>query len=130
MKAERLRPSCTIIGGPNGSGKSRIYELLRPDGVLIKADVVARTIDPRAPETVSLAAGRQVLHSLEGLVHARQDFVFETTLSSNQAIALMRRARSAGDIVGLVFVVLANVELNVRRVAERVGRGGTTSPKP
>lgn len=40
----------------------------------------------------------------------------------------MATARDAGYRVGLVFVVLKNVDLNVRRVHERVNRGGHSIP--
>jgi predicted ABC-type ATPase len=57
-------------------------------------------------------------------LRARDDFVYETTLSSRQSIELMRLAGAGGDEVGLVFVALNNADLNVQRVAERVARGG------
>jgi predicted ABC-type ATPase len=40
----------------------------------------------------------------------------------------MKRARDSGYQVGLIFVVLADVELNVKRIAERVSRGGHDIP--
>ena len=51
-----------------------------------------------------------------------------TALSGHQPIALMERARKAGYQVGLVFVALADVDLNVKRVAERVSKGGHDIP--
>ena len=40
----------------------------------------------------------------------------------------MRRAKQAGYEVGLVFVALDSADLNVRRVANRVARGGHDIP--
>ena len=122
---------CTILGGTNGSGKSSIFDNspeLQIVGDFINADQVARSISPDRPETVSGEAGRRVILELARLISAQQDFVLETTLSSKQSLRLMRAARDAGYLVGLVFVVLMNVDLNVRRVHERVSRGGHSIP--
>lgn len=115
---------CTILGGPNGSGKSSIYRALAPPGEFVNADVIARRMNPDDPEGASLSAGRAVLQRLDELVEQRRDFVYETTLSSNQALSLMRRARGADYEMGLVFVALASADLNVDRVAQRVSQGG------
>ena len=80
------RPSCTILGGPNGAGKSSIYDALAPIGTFVNADAAARLIAPDHPEAVSLAAGRRVLGQLDILIAAREDFVYETTLSGHQLL--------------------------------------------
>lgn len=122
-------PSCTIIAGPNGSGKSTIYELLQPVGEFVNADLIARSLLGKIEENIELFAARMTLHRLDKLLEDRRDFVFETTLSGHQPLSLMRRAKGAGFQVGLVFVVLADVDLNVKRVAERVSRGGHDIPE-
>ena len=76
-----------------------------------------------------MAAGRLVLKRLDIALDARQDFVYETTLSSHQSLALMSRCKSAGYEVSLVFVALNAADLNVRRVAERVAAGGHHIPE-
>lgn len=124
-----ISPACTIIGGPNGSGKSTIYNSLLPPGRFLNADVIARGINPSRPEDVSIAAGRQIIVELAKTLRARESFVYETTLSSNQSIAVMREAKQAGYEVGLVFVTLNSADLNVERVAWRVARGGHDIPE-
>ncbi|MEH3120277.1 MAG: zeta toxin family protein [Methylorubrum populi] len=123
-------PVCTILGGPNGSGKSSLYRAIDPPGEFVNADIVARRINPVDPEAASLAAGRAVLVRLNELVEAGRDFAYETTLSSNQAVGLMRRAREAGYQVALVFVALDSADLNVERVGDRVRKGGHAIPEP
>ena len=113
-----------MLGGPNGSGKSTIHHSLRPVGAFLNADVAARRIDPISPESASLAAGRFILHRLARTIRDGDSFVYETTLSSRQSVALMSRCRERKYEVALIFVALDSVELNVRRVAERVARGG------
>jgi predicted ABC-type ATPase len=124
-----LAALCTILGGPNGSGKSSLYRALAPPGEFVNADMIARHLNPADPASASLLAGRTVLRRLSALIGQRRDFVWETTLSSNQALALMRRAHTAGYEIGLVFVVLARAELNVDRVAQRVSQGGHHIPE-
>lgn len=120
---------CTIVGGPNGSGKSTIFGLLNLVGQFINADVVARTINPNFPEAASLAAGRVILRQLAKATAARESFSYETTLSSNQSLALMSECKQLGYNVALVFVTLDDPGLNVRRVAERVAGGGHDIPE-
>lgn len=126
---ESFKPVCTVLGGSNGSGKSSIFEVLGAPGEFVNADAYARKIAPDNPEGASLAAGKQVLRRLGELIRDRSDFVYETTLSSNQAIGLMRSARRSNYEVGLVFVVLASADLNVLRVADRVSKGGHHIPE-
>jgi predicted ABC-type ATPase len=125
-------PKCWIIGGTNGAGKSSIVQNspeLRHSGEFVNADLIAREISPDRPEAVSRLAGRRVIERLDLLIAENRSFLYETTLSSGQSIGLMSKAREAGYRVGLIFVLLKNVNLNIRRVRERVRRGGHDIPK-
>ena len=86
-------------------------------------------MNPDHPEAASLSAGRYILTELDRAIERRETFVYETTLSSNQSIELMRRAKQVGYEVGLVFVALDSADLNVKRVANRVARGGHDIPE-
>ncbi|MDO9297209.1 zeta toxin family protein [Bradyrhizobium sp.] len=122
---------CWIVGGTNGSGKSSIYQNsreLQGSGEFVNADLIARGISPGRPESVSRLAGRRVIERLDRLISDQRNFVYETTLSSHQSLDLLSTARNSGYRVGLMFVVLSNVGLNVRRVHERVSRGGHSIP--
>lgn len=55
---------------------------------------------------------------------SRADFAFETTLSGRGYLRLVRRLRSAGWRVELLYLALPSVELSRLRVAERVAHGG------
>ncbi len=84
VKAWRLRrASCRA----NDSGKSTIFRYLQPMGDFINADVVARGINSTSPESASMAAGRRVLNRLDMVITDRQNFVYVTTLSSQQSSA-------------------------------------------
>jgi predicted ABC-type ATPase len=125
-------PVCWIIAGTNGAGKSSIYRESREiqqTGEFVNADVLARKIAPEHPEGASASAGRLVIKRLDELIETGSDFVYETTLSSHQSIDIMKRCRSAGYRIGLMFVALSDVNLHIRRVRERVEQGGHDIPE-
>jgi predicted ABC-type ATPase len=131
MSTQFVAP-CTILGGTNGSGKSTIYEeavRLQIEGEFVNADVLARQMSPSAPESAGLKAGKRVIQRLGEVIALRNSFVHETTPSSHQSLQIMRKARAVGYHVGLIFVVLHNVDLNVLRVRERVKMGGHSIPE-
>lgn len=125
-----MQPSCIILGGPNGSGKSSAYAKLKLDGVWINADEIAKeltgTSDGRA---AAMAAGRATIRKIREMIDTRQSFVFETTLSSQQSINMMRDAKAAGFSVGLYYTALDSVETNIERVRHRVEAGGHDIPE-
>ena len=125
-----MQPSCIILGGPNGSGKSSAYAKLQLDGVWINADEIAKeltgTNDGRA---AAMAAGRAAIRKLAELIETKTSFIYETTLSSQQAINLMRDAKAAGFSVGLFYTALDSVERNLERVRQRVEAGGHDIPE-
>jgi predicted ABC-type ATPase len=124
------KPSCIILGGPNGSGKSSAYAKLQLDGVWINADEIAKaltgTSDGRA---AAMAAGREAIRKLADMIATKTSFIYETTLSSQQAVNVMRDAKAAGFSVGLYYVALDSVETNVERVKQRVEAGGHDIPE-
>ncbi|SDB74238.1 Predicted ABC-type ATPase [Agrobacterium fabrum] len=124
------KPSCIILGGPNGSGKSSAYAKLQLDGVWINADEIAKELtgtgDGRA---AAMAAGRAAIRKLADMIATKTSFIYETTLSSQQAVNLMRDAKAAGFSVGLYYVALDSIETNVERVKQRVEAGGHDIPQ-
>ncbi|MBB2753172.1 UNVERIFIED_ORG: putative ABC-type ATPase [Rhizobium aethiopicum] len=109
--------TCIILGGPNGSGKSSAFAKLDLEGVWINAGEIAKSL----PETgdgksKERRASEVALRRIAEMIETRQSFIFETTLSSQQSLRLMREARSAGFKVDLYYVALDSVETNVERV--------------
>ncbi len=124
------KPSCIILGGPNGSGKSSAYAKLQLDGVWINADEIAKeltgTSDGRA---AAMEAGRATIRKLAEMIETKTSFIYETTLSSQQSINLMRDAKAAGFSVDLYYTALDSVETNIERVRQRVDAGGHDIPE-
>ncbi len=122
--------SCIILGGPNGSGKSSAFAKLKLEGVWINADEIAKTL-PESDDGKSSErrASEAALRKIAEMIETRQSFIFESTLSSQQSIRLMREAKAAGFTVGLYYVALDSVETNIERVKRRVEKGGHDIPE-
>lgn len=129
MTDRAIVPSATIIAGPNGAGKSTIYSLVDLPGEFINADDIARRLNPTDPDSASFQAGREALRILEEKLLLRTDFCYETTLSSHQSIRIIKEARLRGYRTQLLFVALANADLHVERVRDRVMKGGHNIPE-
>lgn len=119
------KPSCIILGGPNGSGKSSAFAKLNLDGVWINADEIARDLrDSNDGKSRERRASEIVLRKVAEMIKKKRSFVFETTLSSQQSLRMMREAKESGFKVGLFYVALDNVEDNIDRVRQRVLKDG------
>lgn len=125
-------PTCWIIAGPNGAGKTTFALEYLPTVAncrnFINADLIAAGLSPLAPETELLAASRIFLQEIENRIQSRQSFAFETTLAGRSYLRLIRRLRSEGWRVELIYLALPSMEMSRLRVAERVAHGGHNIP--
>lgn len=122
-----------IIGGCNGAGKTTASYTVLPDILecreFVNADEIARGLSPFNPEGVAIEAGRLMLKRIEELLASEVSFSIETTLATRSYINLVRRARSRGYRITLLFFWLSSPELAIKRVAERVRMGGHNIPE-
>lgn len=118
-------PLLTVIAGPNGAGKSTAIRQLMPIGEVVNVDDIARGL---IGVSRNVAAGRLALARIEELLESHSDFNFETTLSSNHALHVMRSAAARGYRVELAYIILRSPELHVARVQQRVAQGGHDIP--
>jgi predicted ABC-type ATPase len=103
---------------------------LKLDGVWINADDIAKELTGTSDgRTAAMAAGRAAIRKLAEMIETKTSFIYETTLSSQQSINLMRDAKAAGFTVGLYYTALDSVETNIERVRERVEAGGHDIPE-
>ncbi len=65
----------------------------------------------------------------EGLVDNERSFTFETVLSSERNVELLKRAKARGYRIEAIFVLTANVQINIERVKNRVKNGGHDVPE-
>ncbi|PSB10644.1 hypothetical protein C7B62_08685 [Pleurocapsa sp. CCALA 161] len=122
----------TVIAGSNGSGKSTFTRYTQETlGVpVIDPDLEARIIRPDAPETAAIAGGKQALLRARTYLANEQSFAVETTLSGNTYLKMMTRAKQKGWQVNLIYVGVNDVQVNIKRVAQRVAQGGHNVPEP
>jgi predicted ABC-type ATPase len=125
-------PLCIVIAGPNGAGKTTFARefLPREAGVVhfVNADLIAGGLSPLRPELASLAAARVVLGELDRLVRARESFAFESTLSGLAYAPRLRKWKSLGYRIQIVFLRLDSEALALKRIAARVKEGGHDVP--
>ena len=121
-------PRCIVIAGPNGAGKTTFArEYLPKDaGVVhfVNADLIAAGLSPLRPDLAALAGGRLLLTELDRLAKARTDFAFETTLSGLVYLGRLKRWKTAGYRIEMLFLKLHSPQLALRRIAVRVKQGG------
>jgi predicted ABC-type ATPase len=117
-----------VIGGPNGAGKTT-WAYRRLSSTLeirefVNADEIARGLSPLNPDASAIAAGRLMLNRLNELVDSGVNFAFETTCSGRGHSVFLKRCRTKGYRITLIFLWLPSSDVAVERVARRVSRGG------
>ncbi|MBQ9620265.1 MAG: zeta toxin family protein [Neisseriaceae bacterium] len=124
------KPVAVFFAGCNGSGKSTLRdEILKSNQPFIDADLIAKQVSFSHIQSADIAAGREAIRRFRLFIEQKQSFSIETTLSGIGALNNMRKAQNAGFEVHLYYCALANVELNIARVAERVAKGGHHIPE-
>ncbi|HEX4955186.1 MAG TPA: AAA family ATPase [Thermoanaerobaculia bacterium] len=125
-------PSVIALAGPNGAGKSTAGPALVREALgvteLVNADVIAQGLSAFDPEGVALTAGKVMLTRLHELASRRATFAFETTLAGRAYARWLTELKSTGYEIHILFLWLPTVELAIRRVSDRVRRGGHGIP--
>ncbi|MDO1509317.1 MULTISPECIES: zeta toxin family protein [unclassified Neisseria] len=111
--------------GTNGAGKSTLRSF-NQDAVqiIIDSDHIAAQIHPAAPRSVDFEAEKEALKLFKFALEKRISFSMESTLSGHSIVQRIKKAKQYGFYVRLNYVGVADVELNVERVAARVAAGG------
>lgn len=118
-----MYPEVMAIAGPNGSGKTTVTELTQLRGRYINADDIKR-----ATHCTDLEAAVRAEELREECLRNREDFTFETVLSTPRNLNLLRRAKDEGYFVRCIYVLTADENINVARVMARVMSGGHGVP--
>jgi predicted ABC-type ATPase len=126
------KPWLWLLAGPNGAGKSTcvatLYDLSPEIEEVVNPDNIARDLLPEAPEKAALKAGRLARQRVSHLLNERRSFGVETTLSGQLHVQDVKRAKSEGWNVGLMYVGLDGPDLAIERVRERKLAGGHHVP--
>ena len=121
-----------VIGGPNGAGKTTFAREFLPAAHVVEflnADLLAAGLSPLQPGAMAVRSGRLLLTRWRELLELRRDFAFESTLSGRTYAGMLREARTAGYEVRLCYLWLPNVGMSIRRVRQRVRKGGHDVPE-
>lgn len=124
-------PFLLVIAGPNGSGKSTLTNYLIEAGIdfgeYINPDEIAATLDLPEPGRSDQARAIADLQR-DRCLTSRLNFSFETVMSHRSKVDFMIRADDAGYEVTLYFICTSDPQINIRRVENRVSRGGHDVP--
>lgn len=113
------KPMILVFAGPNGSGKSTITSHFDKIGEYTNADDV---VDSTGMSNIE--AAQFVDKKRYEAIDNGKDFTFETVLSSEYKMNLLKEAKNKGYFIKCFFVLTIDPEINVARVEARVASGG------
>lgn len=113
------KPMVLVFAGPNGSGKSTIKQFFEIAGTYTNADDIVS-----ATGMTNEAAAGFVDEKRYESIASKQDFTFETVLSSKYKLDILAKAKQEGYFIKCIFVTTADPQINIARVAARVAAGG------
>lgn len=116
-------PEVMVFAGPNGSGKSTITGMAKTVGVYINADDIKRS-----SLCTDIEAAVKAEELRESMLKDKADFTFETVLSTDRNLNLLRRAKENGYFVRGIYVLTASPDINIARVKVREASGGHGVP--
>lgn len=120
----RRKPEIVVFAGPNGSGKSTFTALLKPAMDYINADEIKKNLKCSDYEAAELAEKQREEH-----LQNMEDFCFETVLSTERNLNLLKRAREKGYFIRCYYILTADPMINVFRVRARIEVGGHAVPE-
>lgn len=130
------RPILWLIAGPDGVGKTtyarRYLRTAAGTERFVNLDELARGLSPltQTPDAqTATRAARLVLTLVDEGIAARRSFALETTLAALTHLRTVRGAKAAGFSVNLLFCILPDLSLALRRIADRVAAGGHAVPE-
>lgn len=125
-------PNLYVIAGCNGAGKTTASYAIFPQMLnckeFVNLDEIAKGLSPFDPDSVAIAAGRIMVDRINNLLEQGADFAIETTLATKSYVSFIRKAKSFGYFVTLVYFWLNTPELAIKRVEQRVRFGGHNVP--
>lgn len=119
-----ILPEVMFFAGPNGSGKTTITRMAKTVGDYINADDIKRTT-----LCSDLEAAVKAEELREKMLEDKKDFTFETVLSTDRNLLLLRKAKKHGYFIRGIYVLTANPDINVARVNAREAFGGHGVPQ-
>lgn len=123
-----MKPALFVFAGPNGSGKStitngvkQIFNITVP---YINADDIAKVTN-----CTVMDAAIQATAMKKKYISLSESFAFETVLSSDINLDILRSAKEHGFFIYCFYVITKSYEINLSRVKSRVAMGGHDVPE-
>lgn len=113
------KPMVLVLAGPNGSGKSTITQYFEKVGAYTNADDVVAATGMSNQEAAVFVDKMRYDSIAKG-----EDLTFETVLSSQFKLDILRKAKTEGYFIKCVFILTVDPLINVARVEARVKSGG------
>lgn len=113
------KPMILVLAGPNGSGKSTITQFFEKVGEYTNADDVVAATGMSNQKAAEFVDEKRYLS-----IKMKQDFTFETVLSSHYKLDILREAKKEGYFIKCIFILTVDPLVNVARVEARVAAGG------
>ncbi|GAA0342923.1 zeta toxin family protein [Bowmanella denitrificans] len=129
-------PRLRLIAGPNGSGKTTLTNELRqkydvPLGQYVNPDEIELTLHEYEPDPLKrsklaqkIATEQRQMWLTSGVSHS-----YESVMSHASHLDYIQEANRRGYKSYLYYVCIADPDINVERVDERVALGGHPVPK-
>jgi predicted ABC-type ATPase len=124
MQQNSRLPEIIVFAGPNGSGKSTITKMAKVIEPYINADDIKRTNYCSDLEAAQLAEKMR-----EQAIAESKSFTFETVMSTDRNLQLLKRAKEKGYFIRCIYVLTSDVNINVFRVESREATGGHGVPE-
>lgn len=121
-----------MLAGPNGAGKSNLFETrIAPSLALpfINADIIQ--LEELKDKNVSAAydAAGIAAKRRDDFLKNRKSFATESVFSHPSKLEFIQKAKGAGYQILFFHISVANSDLSVARVSERVKEGGHHVPE-
>lgn len=116
-------PEILVFAGPNGSGKSTITSYIDVKGQYINADDIKRSNNISDMEAAIIAESNR-----EKCIQNKEDFTFETVLSTERNLELLKNAKKNNYFIRCIYVLTKDPKINVSRVDARFLDGGHSVP--
>lgn len=116
----------TIIGGVNGTGKSSLTGVLKAETADLGKIIDVDKLNIKYGDVI--AGGKAAVKLISDCINNGISFTQETTLSGHKTASTAKLAREKGYFVRLYYVGLSSVEESIKRIANRVQKGGHDIP--
>lgn len=117
-------PEIIVFAGPNGSGKSTITKMAKVIEPYINADDIKLT-----NHCSDIEAAKKAESMREQAIEDKLSFTFETVLSTDRNLNLLKRAKEKGYFIRCIYVLTSDPEINIIRVKSREQNGGHGVPE-